>query len=97
MKLKHVIRLPVVLLSTRSMGLGKKGLVMGTAIPRGLAAGVLATLPMQYGVPEAENLAPGVFAVIVLSVLVFAIGFSIVGRQGNQFQVRREHQENRKC
>lgn len=75
------MRVPAVLLSTRSMGLGKKEFCfLGAAIPRGLAAGVLATLPMQYGVPGAENLAPGVFAVIVLSVLVFAIGFSIVGR-----------------
>jgi potassium/hydrogen antiporter len=75
------MRVPAVLLSTRSMGLGKKEFwFLGAAIPRGLAAGVLATLPMQYGVPGVENLAPGVFAVIVLSVLVFAIGFSIVGR-----------------
>jgi hypothetical protein len=35
---------------------------------------------LEYGVPGAENLAPVIFAVIVLSVLVFAIGFSIVGR-----------------
>jgi potassium/hydrogen antiporter len=75
------MRVPAVLLSTRSMGLGKKEFwFLGAAIPRGLAAGVLATLPMQYGVLGAENLAPVIFAVIVLSVLVFAIGFSIVGR-----------------
>jgi potassium/hydrogen antiporter len=75
------MRVPAVLLSTRSMGLGKKEFwFLSSAIPRGLAAGVLATLPMQYGVPGAENLAPVIFAVIVLSVLVFAIGFSIVGR-----------------
>ncbi len=76
-----VMRVPAVLLSTRSMGLGTKEFwFLSAAIPRGLAAGVLATLPMQYGVPGAENLAPVIFAVIVLSVLVFAIGFSIVGR-----------------
>jgi cell volume regulation protein A len=75
------MRVPAVLLSTRGMGLGKKEFwFLGTAIPRGLAAGVLATLPMQYGIPGAENLVPVIFAVIVLSVLVFAIGFSIVGR-----------------
>jgi cell volume regulation protein A len=75
------MRVPAVLLSTRSMGLGKKEFwFLSAAIPRGLAAGVLATLPMRYGVPGAENLAPVIFAVIVLSVLVFAIGFSIVGR-----------------
>jgi cell volume regulation protein A len=75
------MRVPAVLLSTRSLGLGKKEFwFLSAAIPRGLAAGVLATLPMQYGVPGAENLAPAIFAVIVLSVLVFAIGFSIVSR-----------------
>jgi cell volume regulation protein A len=75
------MRIPAVLLSTRSMGLRKKEFwFLNAAIPRGLAAGVLATLPMQYGVPGAENLAPVIFAVIVLSVLVFAIGFSVVGR-----------------
>jgi cell volume regulation protein A len=75
------MRVPAVLLSTRSMGLGKKEFwFLSAAVPRGLAAGVLATFPMQYGVPGAENLAPAIFAVIVLSVLVFAIGFSIVGR-----------------
>lgn len=75
------MRVPAVVLSTRNMGLGKKEFwFVSAAIPRGLAAGVLATLPMQYGVPGAENLAPAIFAAIVLSVLVFAIGFAIVGR-----------------
>jgi potassium/hydrogen antiporter len=75
------MRVPAVMLSTRHMRLGKKEFwFLCAAIPRGLAAGVLATLPMQYGIPGAENLAPAVFAVIVLSVLVFAIAFSIVGR-----------------
>jgi cell volume regulation protein A len=75
------MRVPAVLLSTRRMGLGKKEFwFLSAAIPRGLASGVLATLPMQFGVPGAENLAPVIFAVIVLSVLVFAIGFSIVDR-----------------
>jgi cell volume regulation protein A len=51
-----VMRVPAVLLSTRSMGLGKKEFwFLTAAIPRGLAAGVLSTLPMQYGVPGAEN------------------------------------------
>jgi hypothetical protein len=48
------------MLSTRSMGLRKKEFwFLSTATPRDLAAGVLATLPIQAGVPGAENLAPG--------------------------------------
>ena len=55
-----VTRLPAVLLSTRGMGLGKKEFwFLGSAIPRGLAAGVLATLPMQYGVPGGGEPGPG--------------------------------------
>ena len=45
---------------------------------------VLATLSIQAGVAGAESLAPGIFAVIVLSVLVFTIGFSIVGRSPDE-------------
>jgi len=51
-----------------------------TAIPRGLAAGVLATIPLHRGIPGMENLAPGIYALIVFSVIFFAIGFGIVGR-----------------
>jgi hypothetical protein len=44
------MRVPAVVLSTRSMGLGKKEFwFLAAAIPRGLAASVLSTLPMQYG------------------------------------------------
>jgi potassium/hydrogen antiporter len=82
------MRIPAVLLSARRMGLRTKEFwFLVAAIPRGLAAGVLATLPMQYGVKGAENLAPAIFAVIVLSVLVFAIGFSIVGRLPDDTEV----------
>jgi len=35
---------------------------------------------MHNGIPGAGNLAPPIFALIVLSVLVFAIALSIVGR-----------------
>jgi len=41
---------------------------------------VLATLRTQSGIPGAGNLAPAIFALIVLSVLGFAIGLSIVGQ-----------------
>jgi len=50
------------------------------AIPRGLAAGVLATLPQYHGLAGAENLAPGIFAVIVVSNLVFAVAFWLISR-----------------
>lgn len=49
--------------------------VVLTCMPRGLAAGVLATLPMAAGVPDVEFLPPLVFAAILTSILVFALAF----------------------
>jgi cell volume regulation protein A len=76
-----VLRIPAVMLSTRGMDLGRKEFwFLVAAIPRGLAAGVLATIPFNRGIPGLENLAPGIYALIVFSVIIFAIGFGIVGR-----------------
>ena len=75
------MRIPAVILSMWNQKLRKKEFwFLCTAMPRGLAAGVLATLPLHYGVPGVENLAPAIFAIIVLTVLIFAMGFSIVSR-----------------
>jgi cell volume regulation protein A len=76
-----VLRIPAVLLSTRGLGLRRKEFwFLVAAIPRGLAAGVLATIPLHRGIPGVDNLAAGIFALIVFSVIAFAIGFGIVGR-----------------
>jgi NhaP-type Na+/H+ or K+/H+ antiporter len=45
-----------------------------------VAAGVPATRPMHRGIPGMENLAPGIYALIVISVIFFAAGIGIVGR-----------------
>jgi cell volume regulation protein A len=76
-----LFRIPAVILSTRGLGLRKKGFwLLNVAMPRGLAAGVLATLPLQRGIEGMDNLAPAVFALIVFSVLFFAAGVSVVSR-----------------
>jgi potassium/hydrogen antiporter len=75
------LRLPAVMLSTRGLALSRRDFwLLSVAVPRGLAAGVLATLPLHRGIPEMDALAPAIFALIVWSVLAFSIGFSIVGR-----------------
>ncbi len=45
------------------------------ALPRGMAAGVLATLPAAAGVPDTEKLPTIVFAAVLTTILVFAVGF----------------------
>jgi len=49
--------------------------------PRGLAAGVLATLPFAAGIPGTERLATIVFACVPTTVFVFAVGFAFARRQ----------------
>jgi len=59
-------------------------LLVTIAIPRGLAAGVLSTMPLYMGVPSMQNLAPVVFSMIVFSIMIFAGGFAIFNRRSNR-------------
>lgn len=52
-------------------------------VPRGVAAGVLATLPMAAGLPGMEDLSTVVFACVVGTILIFAAGFPLVMRSGS--------------
>ena len=69
-------RLPAVLIVARepAFDVGERKLI-SIALPRGMAAGVLATLPMTRGVPGTENLPSMVFAAVVTTIAIFAIGF----------------------
>ena len=76
-----LFRIPAVKLLTMNLGFTKKQTWLTiVAIPRGLAAGVLSTLPLQYGIAGAENLSPGVFALIVTTIVLFTVGFAVVSR-----------------
>ena len=45
------------------------------SLPRGMAAGVLATLPAQAGIEGTQDLPSMVFAAVVTSIAIFAFGF----------------------
>lgn len=55
--------------------------VAWVAVPRGLAAGVMALLPVTAGIPGAELLPEPVFAAIATTVLLFAVGFTLARRR----------------
>jgi cell volume regulation protein A len=55
--------------------------LVGVCMPRGLAAGVLATVPMAAGVAATEGLPVVVFSCIVATIAVFAIGLPLVTRR----------------
>ena len=51
------------------------------ALPRGMAAGVLATMPFARGVPGTDQLPALVFAAVLATILIFAVGFPLVKRR----------------
>ena len=67
-----------VILTRRFSRLDKK--VTEVMIPRGLAAAVLATFPLTYGLPNAEAYPQIVFFIIMTSVIITTIG---LGRAKN--------------
>ena len=76
-----LFRIPAVKLSTMKLGLTQRQTrLLIVAMPRGLASGVLSTLPLKYGIAGTENFSPAVFALIVTSILLFAVGFAVVSR-----------------
>jgi NhaP-type Na+/H+ or K+/H+ antiporter len=79
--LLFAVRIPAVKLATRGAGFTKQqqGIVT-VSLPRGMAAGVLATIPSASGVEGTENLPPLVFSAVVTTIVIFAVGFPIMSK-----------------
>lgn len=76
-----IARAPAVWMTMRGSGCSRKSKWQLTlACPRGLTAGVLATLPLQAGLVVMEKLSQAVFALIVTSILIFSVGFMLIDR-----------------
>lgn len=75
-------RLPGTYLSTIASGLdGPRKALVAISLPRGMAAGVLSTLPATAGVPGTAELPVLVFASVVTTIVVFAAAFPLVRRR----------------
>jgi cell volume regulation protein A len=69
-------RIPATWICTLRSGLRMDQVrLVAIALPRGMAAGVLSTMPFDRGVPGTERLSSVVFATVVASILLFAGGF----------------------
>jgi cell volume regulation protein A len=77
-----VARLPVVRISTLGSDFtpGQRKMI-GVCMPRGMAAGVLATLPAAANIEGTEQLPVVVFACVFTTILIFAVGFPLVKKQ----------------
>lgn len=76
-----VVRWPAVRLALADspMSVAQKN-VAWVALPRGLAAGVMALTPVAAGIPGAAALPEPIFATIAASILIFAVGFPVSRR-----------------
>jgi len=75
-------RIPSVYLATLASDLdADQKRMAAVSMPRGMAAGVLATLPVAAGIKGTENLPVVVFACVFTTILVFAVGFPIVKKR----------------
>jgi len=75
-----LLRIPAVNLALIGSGCTKtEHRMVHVAMPRGMAAGVLATLPISRGVPgiSRESFPVMVFTAVFVSILLFAIGFPL--------------------
>ncbi|HSN18644.1 MAG TPA: cation:proton antiporter [Gammaproteobacteria bacterium] len=82
-----VARYPAAWLAMTRSSLGPRPRhVVFMTVPRGVAAGVLATLPVAAGLPGMEGLPTVVFACVVGSILIFAAGFPLAMRSGREAQ-----------
>jgi cell volume regulation protein A len=73
------VRLPSLKLALFKSGLTRdEERVVWSALPRGMAAGVLATVPLTAGVPATEPLPVLVFACVFTTILIFAVAFPLV-------------------
>ena len=76
------VRAPAVMLSVLGAPFNADEKKLATvALPRGMAAGVLATLPAAAHVPNTEWLPVMVFATVFTTILLFAVGFPLVRRR----------------
>lgn len=74
-------RLPAVRLVTAGPEFdGADRRLAAVAYPRGMAAGVLATLPAAMGIPGTQTLPALVFACVFATILIFAAGFPLARR-----------------
>jgi cell volume regulation protein A len=77
-----IVRAPAVTLSVLGSAFDADQKKLATvALPRGMAAGVLATLPWSAHVPNTEWLPVMVFATVFTTILLFAVGFPFVRRR----------------
>ncbi len=76
-----IARVPAVLLGLLGSDLdrGERRLTL-VAAPRGLAAGVLAVLPVAAGVVATTALPVVVYSAVITSIVVFSIGFGVLRR-----------------
>lgn len=75
-------RIPTVFVATAGSGMSKPArMLVMTLFPRGMAAGVLAMMPYQAGIPGTRDLPVVVFSTVFTTILLFAVGFMVLKKR----------------
>jgi len=77
-----VVRIPAVRIATLGGAFDRRErAVMGVSLPRGMAAGVMATVPAASGVSDTGGLETVVYACIIATIVIFAVGLPLAARR----------------
>jgi len=77
-----VARVPAVWLALKGGGFDSASFrIVSISMPRGLAAGVMATMPMAAGVPGTSQLPVLVFAAVITTIVLFTVGLPLAKRE----------------
>jgi cell volume regulation protein A len=84
-------RFLAVRLATIGSGLGQPDLrLISVLLPRGLAAGVLASFPVYAGIPGSEPIPSVTYTAVIATILIFAVGFPLARRGQRDIPVEGE-------
>lgn len=75
------IRFVVVKMATVRSELTDYGTLMTVMFPRGLAAAVLASLPLTYGVPDSQVFPEIAFIVIITTIVITTVGVAVLKKK----------------
>ncbi len=85
----YVLRLLIIRLIMSRKTHWKDAAMTSIMVPKGMAAAVLAGLPVQAGVPEGATIQSMTYAVVLFSILITAVMVPLIDRSGLQNVYRR--------
>ena len=88
------IRFVVVKMASVKSELNDYGTLMTVMFPRGLAAAVLASLPLTYGVPDSQVFPEIAFIVILTTIIITTVGVAVLKKRQKSSSTKHSSERN---